>query len=168
MKEFEIEMDVHFTKTIHIEAPDEDAATVLAETMPIYTDALPLTDEDMVGLITTATELGVKPVRKTEPVDEDADDEEDECFCCGDCTICGICDEEEDDEDEDLNPVGANGKPMGLDELMLHLSMDMEDAEEQLDDARSALDSIEKFARAILKATSAKKPAAEAPTPAVQ
>ena len=166
MRKFEIEMDIHFTKTLHIEAPNEDAATVLAETMLLCTDALPLTDEDMVGLITTATELGPKPVREAEPADEDED--EDESFCCGDCTICGICDEEGDDEDEDLDPVGANGKPMGLDELMLHLSMYMEDAEEQLDDARAALSSIEKFARAILKATSAKKPTAEAPTPAVQ
>ena len=168
MKKFEIEMDIHFTKTLHIEAPNEDAATVLAETMLLCTDALPLTDADMVGLITTATELDKKPVRKSELADKDADDEEDECFCCGDCTICGICDEEEDDEDEDLDPVGVNGKPMGLDELMLHLSMYMEDAEEQLDDARAALSSIEKFARAILKATSAKKSAAEVPTPAVQ
>lgn len=165
MRKYEIEMDIHFTKTLHIEAPNEDAATTLAETMLLCTDALPLTDEDMVGLITTATELGTKPVRKAEPADEDED--EDESFCCGDCTICGICDEEEDDED-DLEPVGANGKPMSLDELMLHLSMYMEDAEEQLDDARAALSSIEKFARAILKATSAKKPAGEMPTPAVQ
>ena len=168
MKKFEIEMDIHFTKTLHIEAPNEDAATVLAETMLLCTDALPLTDADMIGLITTATELEKKPASKPAPVEEDEDDEDDECFCCGDCTICGICDEEEDDEDEDLDPAGVNGKPMGLDELMLHLSMYMEDAEEQLDDARAALSSIEKFARAILKATSAKKPAAEAPTPAVQ
>ena len=167
MRKFEIEMDIHFTKTLHIEAPNEDAATVLAETMLLCTDALPLTDADMVGLITTATELGKKPIHKAAPADEE-DEEDDDDFCCGDCTICGICDEEEDDEDEDLDPVGANGKPMGLDELMLHLSMYMEDAEEQLDDARAALSSIEKFARAILKATSAKKPAAEVPTPTVQ
>jgi len=166
MRKFEIEMDIHFTKTLHIEAPNEDAATVLAETMLLCTDALPLTDEDMVGLITTATELGAKPVRKAEPADEDED--EDESFCCGDCTICGICDEEEDDEDEDLDPVGTNGKPMGLDELMLHLSMYMEDAEEQLDDARAALSSIEKFARAILKAKRAKEAVGARPNPAVQ
>ena len=168
MKKFEIEMDIHFNKTLHIEAPNEDAATVLAETMLLCTDALPLTDADMVGLITTATELDKKPARESQPAEEDEDDEEDECFCCGDCTICGICDEDDEDDYEDRDPVGANGKPMGLDELMLHLSMYMEDAEEQLDDARAALSSIEKFARAILKATSAKKPAAEAPTPAVQ
>ena len=167
MKKFEIEMDIHFTKTLHIEATNEDAATMLAETMLLCTDALPLTDADMVGLITTATELEKKTVRKSAPVEEDEEDD-DECFCCGDCTVCGICDEEEDDEDEDQDPVGANGKPMGLDELMLHLSMYMEDAEEHLDDARAALSSIEKFARAILKATSAKKPAGEMPKPAVQ
>ena len=168
MKKFEIEMDIHFNKTLHIEAPNEDAATVLAETMLLCTDALPLTDADMVGLITTATELDKKPARESQPAEEDEDDEEDECFCCGDCTICGICDEDDEDDYEDRDPVGANGKPMGLDELMLHLSMYMEDAEEQLDDARAALSSIEKFARAILKATSAKKPAAEVPTPTVQ
>ena len=67
MKKFEIEMDIHFSKTLRIEAPDEDAATVLAETMLLCTDALLLTDEDMVGLITTATELGKEPVRKVEP-----------------------------------------------------------------------------------------------------
>ena len=167
MKKFEIEMDIHFTKTLHIEATNEDAATMLAETMLLCTDTLPLTDEDMVGLITTATELEKKPARKPAPVEED-DGEDDECFCCGDCTICGICDEEEDDEDEDLDPVGANGKPMGLDELMLHLSMYMEDAEEQLDDARAALSSIEKFARAILKAKRAKEAVGARPNPAVQ
>ena len=26
MKKFEVEMDIHFTKTVHIEAPNEDAA----------------------------------------------------------------------------------------------------------------------------------------------
>ena len=150
MKKFEIEMDIHFTKTLHIEAPNEDAATVLAETMLLCTDAMPLTDADMVGLITTATELEMKPVRKPAPVEEDEDDEEDECLCCGDCTICGICDEEEDDEDEDLDPVGANGKPMGLDELMLHLSMYMEDALEDFTDSMSSLVSV---ARAMKELT---------------
>ena len=168
MKKFEIEMDIHFTKTLHIEATNEDAATMLAETMLLCTDALPLTDADMVGLITTATELDKKPARESQPADEDENDEEDECFCCGDCTICGICDEDDEDDYEDQDPVGANGKPMGLDELMLHLSMYMEDAEEQLDDARASLSSIEKFARAILKANSAKKSAVATPTPVVQ
>ena len=78
MKKFEIEMDIHFTKTLHIDAPNEDAATVLAETMLLCTDALPLTDADMVGLITTATELEKKPARKPAPVEEDEDDEDDE------------------------------------------------------------------------------------------
>ena len=93
MKKFEIEMDIHFTKTLHIEAPNEDAATVLAETMLLCTDALPLTDADMVGLITTATELEKKPARKHSPIDDEDDDEDDDelyevvCPCCGD-TIC--------------------------------------------------------------------------------
>ena len=83
MKKFEIEMDIHFTKTLHIEAPNEDAATVLAETMLLCTDALPLTGSDMVGLITTATELDKKPVPKAMPAD-DEDEDDDADFCCGD------------------------------------------------------------------------------------
>ena len=67
MKKFEIEMDIHFTKTLHIEATNEDAATMLAETMLLCTDALPLTDADMIGLITTATELEKKPASKPAP-----------------------------------------------------------------------------------------------------
>ena len=133
MKKFEIEMDIHFTKTVHIDAPDEDAATVLAETMLLCTDALPLTDADMVGLITTATELDKKPVRKSEPVDEDEDDEEDECFCCGDCTICGICDEDTDREDR-------------IDELLEKL----EDALEVFTDSMSSLVGV---ARALKELT---------------
>ncbi len=167
MKKFEIEMDIHFSKTLRIEAPDEDAATVLAETMLLCTDALLLTDEDMVGLITTATELGKKPVRQVDPVCADEeDDDDDECFCCGDCAICGLCDEDDDEGDE--VPVGANGKPMSLDELMLHLSMYMEDIEDELDDVHATLSSIEKFARAILRAKKAKESAGTEPTPAVQ
>ena len=131
MKKFEIEMDIHFTKTLHIEAPNEDAATVLAETMLLCTDAMPLTDADMVGLITTATELEKKPVRKPAPVGEDEDDEEDECFCCGDCTICGICDEEEEHSEEEA-------REERIDELLEKL----EDALEDFTDSMSSLVSV--------------------------
>ena len=135
MKKFEIEMDIHFTKTIHIDAPDEDAATVLAETMLLCTDALPLTDADMVGLITTATELGKKPVRKSEPVDEDEDDEEDECFCCGDCTICGMCDEDEEDAAEEER----------IDELVHKLMEAIEDATDAMGSAIAVADTLKKI-----------------------
>lgn len=135
MKKFEIEMDIHFTKTIHIDAPDEDAATVLAETMLLCTDALPLTDADMVGLITTATELGKKPVRKSEPVDEDEDDEEDECFCCGDCTICGMCDEDEEDAAEEER----------IDELVHKLIEAVEDATDAMGSAIAVADALKKI-----------------------
>lgn len=135
MKKFEIEMDIHFTKTIHIDAPDEDAATVLAETMLLCTDALPLTDADMVGLITTATELGKKPVRKSEPVDEDEDDEEDECFCCGDCTICGMCDEDEEDAAEEER----------IDELVHKLMEAIEDATDAMGSAIAVADALKKI-----------------------
>lgn len=139
MKKFEIEMDIHFTKTLHIEAPNEDAATVLAETMLLCTDALPLTDADMVGLITTATELEKKPARKPAPVEEDEDDEEDECFCCGDCTICGICDEEEEPSEEE-------DREERIDELLEKL----EDALEDFTDSMSSLVSV---ARALKELT---------------
>lgn len=142
MKKFEIEMDIHFTKTLHIEAPNEDAATVLAETMLLCTDAMPLTDADMVGLITTATELEKKPVRKPVPVEEDEDDEEDECFCCGDCTICticGICDEEEEPSEEE-------DREERIDELLEKL----EDALEDFTDSMSSLVSV---ARALKELT---------------
>ena len=132
MKKFEIEMDIHFTKTIHIDAPDEDAATVLAETMLLCTDALPLTDADMVGLITTATELGKKPVRESESVDED----EDECFCCGDCTICGMCDEDEEDAAED--------EEERIDELVHKLMEAIEDATDAMSSAIAVADALKK------------------------
>ena len=135
MKKFEIEMDIHFTKTIHIDAPDEDAATVLAETMLLCTDALPLTDADMVGLITTATELGKKPVRKSEPVDEDEDDEEDKCFCCGDCTICGMCDEDEEGAAEEER----------IDELVHKLMEAIEDATDAMGSAIAVADALKKI-----------------------
>lgn len=136
MKKFEIEIDIHFTKTLHIEAPNEDAATVLAETMLLCTDALPLTDADMVGLITTATELGKKPVRKYVPADEDEDDEEDECFCCGDCTICGLCDDDDsDDEDEEER----------IDELLHKLVGALEDATDAMGSALAVADALKEI-----------------------
>ena len=139
MKKFEIEMDIHFTKTIHIDAPNEDAATVLAETMLLCTDALPLTDADMVGLITTATELEKKPVLKPAPVEEDEDDEEDECFCCGDCTICGICDEEEEHSEEE-------DREERIDELL-------EKLEDALEDFTDSMSSLVRVARALKELT---------------
>ena len=139
MRKFEIEMDIHFTKTLHIEATNEDAATMLAETMLLCTDALPLTDADMVGLITTATELEKKPASKPAPVEEDEDDEDDECFCCGDCTICGICDEEEEPSEEE-------DREERIDELLEKL----EDALEDFTDSMSSLVSV---ARALKELT---------------
>jgi len=138
MRKFEIEMDIHFSKTLHIEAPNEDAATVLAETMLLCTDALPLTDEDMVGLITTATELDRKPIREAGPVDDDDDDDD---FCCGDCTICGICDDEEDEETSE-----EDDEEDRIDELLGKL----EDALEDVTDSMSSLVSV---ARALKELT---------------
>ena len=128
-------MDIHFTKTVHIDAPNEDAATVLAETMLLCTDALPLTDADMVGLITTATELDKKPVRKSEPANEDEDDEEDECFCCGDCTICGMCDEDEEGAAEEER----------IDELVHKLMEAIEDATDAMGSAIAVADALKKI-----------------------
>ena len=136
MKKFEIEMDIHFTKTLHIEAPNEDAATVLAETMLLCTDALPLTDADMVGLITTATELEKKPVRNAEPIDEDGDDADDD-FCCGDCTVCGLCDEDDDDFDED--------EEERIDELVHKLMDALEDATDAMASAIAVADALKEI-----------------------
>ena len=141
MRKFEIEMDIHFTKNLHIEAPNEDAATVLAETMLLCTDALPLTDADMVGLITTATELDRKPVCKSEPADEDDDD--DECFCCGDCTICGLCDE--DDEDGEVTN-DDDDREARIDELL-------EKLEAALEDFTDSMSSLVGVARALKELT---------------
>ena len=143
MKKFEIEMDIHFTKTLHIEATNEDAATMLAETMLLCTDALPLTDADMVGLITTATELEKKPARKPAPVEEDKDDEDDECFCCGDCTICGLCDE--DDEDGEATN-DDDDREARIDELL-------EKLEAALEDFTDSMSSLVGVARALKELT---------------
>ena len=153
MKNFEVEMNIQFTKTVRIEAPDEEAATVLAETMLLCTDALPLTDEDMVALATTATELGTS--RQADDAEEEDDDEdyededEDEEY------------DEDDESDPDLRTI--TGKPMGLDEMMLHLSLYLEDAEDSLDDIQAIFSSIETFARAILKAKRVQETPAKMP-----
>ena len=135
MRKFEIEMDIHFTKTLRIEAPNEDAATVLAETMLLCTDALPLTDADMVGLITTATELGKKPAPKVAPADDE--DEEDDDFCCGDCTICGMCDEDDDESEED--------EEERIDELVHKLMEALEDATDAMGSAIAVADALKEI-----------------------
>lgn len=139
MKKYEIEMDIHFTKTLHIEATNEDAATMLAETMLLCTDALPLTDADMVGLITTATELDKKPVRKTEPVDDDDEDDDDDDFCCGDCTVCGLCDEDDDDENFDED------EEERIDELVHKLMEALEDATDAMGSALRVADALKEI-----------------------
>ena len=139
MRKFEIEMDIHFTKTLHIEATNEDAATMLAETMLLCTDALPLTDADMVGLITTATELDKKPVRKTEPVDDDDEDDDDDDFCCGDCTVCGLCDEDDDDENFDED------EEERIDELVHKLMEALEDATDAMGSALRVADALKEI-----------------------
>lgn len=136
MKKFEIEMDIHFTKTIHIDAPNEDAATVLAETMLLCTDALPLTDADMVGLITTATELGKKPIPKAAPAD-DEDEEDDNDFCCGGCTICGMCDEDDDESEAD--------EEERIDELVHKLMEALEDATDAMGSAIAVADALKEI-----------------------
>ena len=132
MRKFEVELDIHFSKTLHIEAPDEDAATVLAETMLLCTDAMPLTDADMIGLITTATELGKKPVRKARPVDDgdNDDDDDDDDFCCGDCAVCGLCDEDEEDR---------------IDELVHKLMEALEDATDAMGSALKVADALKEI-----------------------
>lgn len=135
MKKFEVEMDIHFTKTVHIEAPNEDAAITLAETMLLCTDALPLTDEDMIDLITTATEQGKQSSHG--PVPADAEDDDDEFFCCGDCTVCGLCDEEDDGSDEDDEE--------RIDELLHKLMEALEDATDAMGSALKVADALKEI-----------------------
>ena len=135
MRKFEIEMDIHFTKTLHIEAPTEDTATVLAETMLMCTDALPLTGADMVGLITTATEMEKKPVPKDASAGDE--DEEDECFCCGDCTICGMCDEDNDESEEDEED--------RIDELIHKLMKALEDSTNAISNVVAVADELKEI-----------------------
>lgn len=131
MKKFEVEMDLHFTKTVHVQAPDEDAAIHLAEAMVLCTDALPLTNEDMIDLTATATEQG-NPADSGTAV-TDAEDDEAEVFCCGDCTLCALCDEDEDEEER-------------IDELLHKLL-------EAVKDASDAMDSVLKVADALKELT---------------
>ena len=128
MRKFEVEMDIHFTKTVHIEAPDEDAAVTLAETMLMCTDALPLTDEDLVGLVTTATEQGGCHDRRGD---------DDESFCCGDCAACGICDEDDDDFGED--------EEERIDELLHQLMEALEDATDVMGNALAIADELKEI-----------------------
>lgn len=131
MKKFEVEMDLHFTKTVHVQAPDEDAAIHLAEAMVLCTDALPLTNEDMIDLTATATEQGNQADSGTAVTD--AEDDEPEVFCCGDCTLCALCDEDEDEEER-------------IDELLHKLL-------EAVKDATDAMDSVLKVADALKELT---------------
>ena len=131
MKKFEVEMDLHFTKTVHVQAPDEDAAIHLAEAMVLCTDALPLTNEDMIDLTATATEQG-NPADSGTAV-TDAEDDEAEVFCCGDCTLCALCDKDEDEEER-------------IDELLHKLL-------EAVKDATDAMDSVLKVADALKELT---------------
>ena len=131
MKKFEVEMDLHFTKTVHVQATDEDAAIHLAEAMVLCTDALPLTDKDMIDLTTTATEQGSQADPGTAVTD--AEDDEAEVFCCGDCTLCALCDEDEDEEER-------------IDELLHKLL-------EAVKDATDAMDSVLKVADALKELT---------------
>lgn len=131
MKKFEVEMDLHFTKTVHVQAPDEDAAIHLAEAMVLCTDALPLTNEEMIDLTATATEQGNPADSGT--VVTDAEDDEAEVFCCGDCTLCALCDEDEDEEER-------------IDELLHKLL-------EAVKDATDAMDSVLKVADALKELT---------------
>ena len=83
MKYFEVEMTMSFTKTIHVKAPNEEAAEALAETIFKDTDVLALTPADLEEFEAFAM-----------PVD-DSDDEDDEDEECGICL-------DDFDEDEEL------------------------------------------------------------------
>ena len=158
MRAYEVELNIHFHKTVHIQAPDDDAAAALAEAMLLCTDAMHLTDDDMVGLNTTVRDL------ETGRCVSDDNEEAGELLC-PDCVgnvgcHCPLLPDEEDEDDDDDDesdedddfPITATSERMSLGELMLHLSCYLEDAEDELDDVRDTLAIIERYANAILQA----------------
>ena len=87
MKIFEVEMTAHYSRTIHVKAPNREAAEALVEAIFMDTDAVKLTKDDLECLDTFALSV------------DGSDDDEDEgaCDCC--------CDEDEElPFDEASNP----------------------------------------------------------------
>ena len=170
MKLYDVEMDIHFSKNFRVEAENQEAAISLAESILLCTDVISLTDEDMIGLNSTAKGL--------EDMDQPNSPNNGEISCtrCMDCdeSVClGCMDDDETDADEENNCgdrspklcggsptkcrsevkglVSVAGKPMSLGEMMLHLSLYLEDAED-------ILESIATFARGIVEAKSCEVP----------
>ncbi len=73
MKMYEVEVELIFSKTIRVQAPTKLTAKVLAEAVVLRTDALPLTDEDLIEVESEAQCLC--PYDDDEEYDEDDDDE---------------------------------------------------------------------------------------------
>lgn len=103
MKYFEVEMAMSFTKTIHVKAPNEEAAEALAETIFKDTDVLSLTPADLDEFEAFAM-----------PVDDSDDDEDDD-------EEYGCCDDDLDEDEElpfDPELVRQNQEKLGFMRLM--------------------------------------------------
>lgn len=152
MRAYEVEMNIVLSKTMRVFAESAVKAEELARATLLNTDAITFTEQDIAEFDITAFPYTGEATERKSPIVCG-------CTCCDDCRCC----EEEDDEADAPRPVSANGKPMGLDELMLHLSMYLEDAEDELDDVRDMLSAIERYGRAILqvKGEEAKKKSAK-------
>lgn len=107
MKYFEVEMAMSFTKTIHVKAPNEEAAEALAETIFKDTDVLSLTPADLEDFDAFAM-----------PVDDSDDDEDQEDICY-----------EGFDEDEELPFDGESDPRERLLEMMESLLNSLSDHE---------------------------------------
>lgn len=102
MKYFEVEMAMSFTKTIHVKAPNEEAAEALAETIFKDTDVLALTPADL-----DEFEAFAMPVDDS----DEEDDDDDECgFCIDDF-----------DEDEELPFDGDSDSRKRVLQMMVNL-----------------------------------------------
>ena len=126
MKKYEVEMGIHFTKTICVEAPSKQCAAELAEMMLRYTDALPLTRADMEDLACAVTDLETEPGYKE--AEKHGKDGGAPGLCCGaDCLRqCPLFDDEEEDFDDDEED--------RIDELLCDLQDTLEAANEAMAD----------------------------------
>ena len=121
MKTYEVRMNITFTKTLNVRATSARHAEVLAQATLLDTDAIALTDDDIIV-------LGVHASR---------------------CTGAESDHYGESPMDSTEETEGCDDQ-MCLPEKLLHLSMCIEDVNDAMADVQASLCSIEEIAREIL------------------
>ena len=140
MKTYEVRMNITFTKTLNVRATSARHAEVLAQATLLDTDAIALTDDDIIV-------LGVHASRYT-----------------GAESDCHYGDGPMDDTEEAVD----SDDQMCLPEKLLHLSMCIEDVNDAMADVQASLCSIEEIAREILSCGNDTEIPEEGPEPPVQ